>query len=190
MTNKVLLDTNSYLRLARIFHPLLGEQPGKSQTRMCILAETIEELKNSPRLQSKFKWYNKPEFTENRKYTLSIPKKHRKNIEEIEEHLWEHKKDMGYNTSIADVYMLACGSILDITVITDDTDMISLAIEFDIKVHKTIELLHFFVGDNVLEKEQIMEFIKEWIIFDDLPKNLVNDYKELFGENINIDDFT
>jgi hypothetical protein len=109
MTNKVLLDTNSYLRLARIFHPLLGEQPGKSQTRMCILAETIEELKNSPRLQSKFKWYNKPEFTENRKYTLSIPKKHRKDIEEIEEHLWEHKKDMGYNTSIADVYMLACG---------------------------------------------------------------------------------
>jgi hypothetical protein len=95
-----------------------------------------------------------------------------------------------YFVKINRFYSPACGSILDITVITDDTDMISLAIEFDIKVHKTIELLHFFVGDNVLEKEQIMEFIKEWIIFDDLPKNLVNDYKELFGENINIDDFT
>ena len=182
MTDKILLDTNSYLRLAEPLHPLLGQEIGKSKFRMQILKELNGEVKKSPRLQTRFPWFTNPEFEQNRQYIFRVSKKNLESIDDAENHLWEYKKSNELSTSLIDIKCLAYGLIIPVTVITDDSDMLQIAKEFEIDSMKTIELLHELVQDNGIYEEQIEQVLQYWIAKDDLPKDIVKDALRLFGK--------
>lgn len=67
--SKILVDTNTYLRLAKTIRPLLFETFGENEYCLYILPELNGELSNS-KLQNKFHWVNEEEFCVNRKHSL------------------------------------------------------------------------------------------------------------------------
>ena len=71
--SKILVDTNSYLRLAKSIRPLLFVPFGDKEYCLYILSELNEELKTS-KLDNKFPWTQEDEFIENRKFFPKIGK--------------------------------------------------------------------------------------------------------------------
>jgi hypothetical protein len=72
---KILLDSNSYLRLAQTFRPLLNVEFGDERHCLYVIRELQREFDRSPRLQTKFHWVNEPEYAENRRRSITIPRK-------------------------------------------------------------------------------------------------------------------
>ena len=66
---KIIVDSNSYFRLAQNIHPLLCKPFGKSQFTLYIHSDLGTEFKRSPRLKNKFQWFTEPRFVENRSRT-------------------------------------------------------------------------------------------------------------------------
>ena len=58
---KLLLDTNAYLRLARSIHPLLFVEFGEDRTCLYLAEDFETEFARSRRLHSKFPWVDEPE---------------------------------------------------------------------------------------------------------------------------------
>jgi len=123
---KILLDTNTYLRLAQSIHPLLGIQFGKEKLTLYIHKEIEIELKRSPRLQSKFTWIWQEEYVANRKKRFVISKQKLADIENTYDHIWQYQKDHELNLSKEDIYCIATALEESIKLITDDQDMIDL----------------------------------------------------------------
>jgi len=71
---EILVDTNSYLRLAQNIHPLLGIPFGGEKYALYILPELKDELQSS-RLKNRFPWALEADYAENRRKTLVIGKK-------------------------------------------------------------------------------------------------------------------
>jgi hypothetical protein len=86
---QILVDTNSYLRLAQNVHPLLGIPFGDEQFALYILPELKDELQGS-RLKNRFSWALEATFAENRRKTLIIGKKKLAEIQETFEYMWEY----------------------------------------------------------------------------------------------------
>jgi hypothetical protein len=63
---QVLTDTNSYLRIARELHPLLGRNYGTIPYLLNIHRDFDIEYSSSSRLQNKFHWVNERQFVDNR----------------------------------------------------------------------------------------------------------------------------
>ena len=84
---KILLDTNTYLRLAQSIHPLLGNSFGKENYTLYIHKEIDIELKRSSRLQTKFYWIEQEQYINNRKKRLVISKQKQADIEDTYEHI-------------------------------------------------------------------------------------------------------
>lgn len=70
--SKILLDSNSYFRLAKSLHPLLDVVFGNDNYCLYVLRELDREYDKSPVLRRKFNWVNDDEYFENRKKRLSI----------------------------------------------------------------------------------------------------------------------
>lgn len=87
--SKILVDTNTYLRLAKTIKPLLFMPFGVNEYCLYILPELNKELGNRT-LQSKFPWVEEQEFSENRKHFPSISKKQKKAIQQTFEYLWDY----------------------------------------------------------------------------------------------------
>lgn len=77
--SKILVDTNSYLRLAKTIRPLLFMPFGENEYCLYILPELNSEL-GTRKLQSKFPWVDEEEFAENRKHFPQVGKKQRQSI--------------------------------------------------------------------------------------------------------------
>ncbi len=77
---KILLDSNSYLRLAQTIHPLLHVEFGNERHCLYVIRELQQEFDRSPRLQTKFHWVNEPEYAENRRRSITISRKAAKDI--------------------------------------------------------------------------------------------------------------
>jgi hypothetical protein len=76
--SKILIDTNTYIRLAQSIRPLLFMPFGDSEYCLYILQELNDELSNR-RLKSKFPWVDEGEYEENRKHFPTIGR-NRKNL--------------------------------------------------------------------------------------------------------------
>jgi hypothetical protein len=109
--SKILIDTNTYLRLAQSVHPLLGQSFGEMEFCLYIIPELEHELKRSPRLAKKIAWVSESRYLENRKKRLVISKKQLLEIGETIDFILDASLDAGGGVSPIDCRALACGNI-------------------------------------------------------------------------------
>jgi len=67
VTTQVLLDTNTYLRLAKRIRPAVGREFGQVPYVLVILKAVEDEVHRSARLRSVYPWFDEPEFADERK---------------------------------------------------------------------------------------------------------------------------
>ena len=72
---KILIDTNTYLRLAQSIHPLLKNPFGKNEYCLYILPDLYQEYKKSPRLKTSFAWVENEDYVINRNWEHPKSKK-------------------------------------------------------------------------------------------------------------------
>lgn len=181
--SKILLDTNSYLRLARSIHPLLFECFGHEEHCLYVLKELDDEVSRNRRLLSKFAWVDESKFRENRGKRLPLSKQQRRQFELVEGLLWDHVVNELPGPSRIDCKALGYGKALDAPVVTDDGDMIELAGLFDITVMTTLQLLKLMLDCGHVDMPRVRQIAAYWSYEKDLPRNFAKDYKKLFGEN-------
>lgn len=179
---KILLDSNSYFRLAKSIHPLLDVIYGKQGYCLYVLKELDDEFEKSARLKSRFGWVNEEEYVVNRGKRLTLSRKDRKALETTGEMLWQYKLENKLGVSRVDIQCLAHGFVLGVPVVTDDADMIQLAQDFDLQVLKTLELMSQMVGCNHIDMDKVRQIVAYWKYIEDKPGNFRNDYIDIFDE--------
>ncbi|WP_260961249.1 DNA-binding protein [Pseudomonas citri] len=178
--SKMLVDTNSYLRLAQNIRPFLAVEFGPDPTCLYVLAETGMEIEASHRLTHKFFWALEEEHVLERKFTPSISRKQKKEMLDALSYIWEFVLSDHPGPSKVDATYLAYGYILKLPVVTDDRDMRSLAKIFDIKTVKTLELMKHMLDVEHITLVKVRGIVDHWKYINDLPADLVNDVTELF----------
>lgn len=180
--SKILVDTNSYLRLAQSIKPLLFAPFGEDDYCLYVIPELNDEL-DRKHLSSKFPWVDEPEFRNDRKHYPSVGKKQKTAIQQNFDFIWEYVETDLPGPSRVDALYLAYAIELDIYVITDDEDMIQLAKAFDVKVMRTLELLKLMLDSGHINIDKIRAIVSYWRHIKDTPGQLTKRYKKLFGED-------
>lgn len=184
--SKILIDTNSYIRLAQTIKPLLFQHFGDENYCLYVLEETHQELM-AQRLERTFSWINEDEYFENRQNFPNIGRKHKADLKQNFDYMWEDAQEVFKGPSPTDVIYLATALALDIPVVTDDKKMISLGLDYEVKVMTTLELLKLMLDSKHIEMSTINSLVRYWIAFNDKPGNLFDDYKRLFDIDLIVD---
>ncbi len=179
---KILLDSNAYFRLAQSIHPLLQVEFGKEDYCLYVIKELQVEYDKSPRLKNAFSWVNDAEYRKNRACELNISKKSRREIGPVYDVMKNHATDSYPGASKVDIIALAHAYVLDIPIVTDDSDMLALAQDFNIKTLKTLELLKLMLDCCYIDMAVVRKIASYWIYEDDRPKSFSADYRKLFKE--------
>jgi len=161
-------------------HPLLNCPFGENKYCIYILKECDQEYSNSSALQNKFLWVNQVEYATNRKNVISYSAADDNAISNSIKFIKVFAKENYLNVSIVDVKYLATALELDITLITDDSDMITVAEEFQIKVMKSLELLKLMLDCGYITLDKVKEITDYWCHSKDLPKHFKRDCKNIF----------
>ena len=90
---KIIVDSNSYFRLAQNIHPLLCQPFGEDDFTLYIHADLNAEFKFNSRLQNKFHWVSGSEWVANRSRSIMLSKAQKKEIETTYGFLWEHVRE-------------------------------------------------------------------------------------------------
>lgn len=180
---KILLDTNSYLRLGNSIRPLLNTPFGVEEYSLYIHKELQLELDRNSRFQNKFYWINEDEYLEERKNVITCSRKQKKEIDDSYDFIWRYQKDNGYSISREDIYCISSAYVLNVTLVSDDIDLIEVAKDFDIEVLSTLGLLKLMLDNNHIEKKEIVAIAEYWKYNKDIPANYNKDYKKLFKSN-------
>lgn len=180
---KILLDSNSYFRLAKSVHPLLNTIYGEDNYCLYVLKELDDEFDRSRRLQNKFDWVDDEEYIANRKKRLVLSRKDKKGIATTEELLYQYKIDNTLGVSKIDILCLAYGFILNIPVATDDSDMIQLARDFDIQILKTLDLMYQMEKCEHISMDKVRQIAAYWSYVQDKPGNFRSDFQRIFKED-------
>jgi len=178
---KILVDTNSYLRLAKDIHPLLFEEFGPDTCCLYVLKELDDELNANRRLQTKFEWANEPEYKENRGHRLTVGRKYRKAIDEAFTFIWEHIQTEHPGPSRVDAIHLAHAFVLQIPLVSDDRDLLEVAKTFDIQAMKSLELLRMMLDCGHVTVQKVNAIVEYWRYWKDTPFDLSEDFERLFG---------
>lgn len=180
---KILLDTNSYLRLAVNLHPLLFVSYGKEFYTLYVHKDLKDECKRQPRLANKFDWITLPKYEENRKRQLSLSKAQKKAIEANFDFMWGHVQTNDLSPSPIDTRILATAMELGIRVVTDDQGLIELAKVYSVETWTTLELMKSMVDVGHIDVVMVRRVVENWVYDQDLPaKILLKPYKDWFGE--------
>ena len=181
--SKLLVDSNSYFRLAKSIHPLLGQVFGEENFCLYVLKELDQEYDNSRRLKTQFSWVDEDEYFTNRKIKLSLSRKDKNSIDIAYDVLWEHASSNSIGTSTIDTKYLAYGHVLNIPIITDDTGMKDLADVFDIQLMTSLELMSLMENCELIDRNKIYQIVAYWGYEIDKPANFRSDYIRLFNED-------
>lgn len=183
---EILVDTNSYLRLAQNIHPLLGIAFGEERYALYILPELKAELQSS-RLENRFPWALEAEYAENRQKTLLIGKKQRTAIQDTYEYMWDYvtteilparKK----GPSPVDTLHIATAAERGIQVVTDDQDMIELAETYGVPHLTSLELMALMLKHGQIDLGCIEQIASQWRYEGDTPyQGWEKEYRKLFG---------
>jgi predicted nucleic acid-binding protein len=190
LTTLVLLDTNTYLRLAKRVRPAVGVQFGQKDYVLTILKAVEDEVHRNPRLKSRYPWFDDPEFADERmakQVRLSADEK-----EEIEivqgilrgTALQEAERFTSGGRSPpgdTDCWLLAFGQVREAIVVTDDLGMHELAQDFDIKIWHGYELLDKLRSAKVVDANLIRDIYEALERNGDLTKTWVEAKHKLFG---------
>ena len=166
MTTEVLLDTNTYLRLAKRIRPAVGCQFGQVPYVVVVLKAVEEEVHRNPRLQFKNPWFDEPEFAQERmaKQTRlsAADKQDMKLVQDVL--MGTVQLDIDKYTShgrsppgATDCWLLACGHVKGAMVVTDDLGMHTLAAEVGLKVWHGFELLAKLKTARVVDNDLVRE---------------------------------
>lgn len=179
----LVIDSNSYLRIARNIHPLLGQSLGPLEYKIFIHSKFHSEFNKNDRLVSKFNWVNTPEFIANRNnFQIEIEFYQRKKIENTYSIIKDYKKKNRSTISDVDMIALSTAYVLKIPLITDDPDMLIAAVEFGIKCIKTIEFLSYLHKNKVLDDFKISEIFGYWEYDNDCPTDYKSDRIKYFPQ--------
>lgn len=181
--SKIILDSNSYFRLAKNILPLLDIEFGDVNYCLYVLKELDDEHARNPRLRSVFSWVDEDEYVENRKKRLTLSKKQRREIQITIDILKQHKLDNALGVSHIDIIGLSTAYVLNIPVVTDDGDMIGLAGTFSIQILKTQDLMYLMVNCGHIDMAKVRQIAGWWTYMRDKPLNFRADYIRLFGED-------
>jgi hypothetical protein len=179
--SKILVDTNSYFRLAKSIRPLLFVEFGEECHCLYILPELDIEFRKSPVLQTKFAWALEAEYMAERKVHPSLSRRQRKEVSQTSEFIWDHVQNELPGPSRIDVCYLSYGYVLNIPVVTDDQDMRELAEVFNIKTLVTLELMKVMHDCEHITLAKVKETYGYWDYSRDMPYNAAADYARLFG---------
>ena len=178
---KILLDSNSYFRLAQNIHPLLFKSFGPEEFTLYVHNDLMSEFKRSARLQHKFHWVTQSEYVENRSRKLSLGKKVREESEDTYEYIWAHVKDENLGPSSVDVKVLATGAAAEIRVVTDDADMIALGEMYGVHQLTSMELMKLMLDREHIDVNTLERVVQQWMYDEDLPNaSFAKDYERIF----------
>lgn len=181
-TNKILLDSNAYFRLADNLHLLLSEIFGKKDKyELKILGGTLREYNYQSRLQSKFTWVDSDRHKEDRKKNkIRLGKEQQASIKESKEFILSESASRGLGCSSFDVECLATALELSVILVTDDGDLFNLSREYGVNCMSTIELLKLMYDEERITMEEIQNTVYMWDYMEDLPRNFYDDFKKAF----------
>lgn len=161
-----LLDTNTYLRLAKRIRPLLGVEFGQKRYVLTVLKDVEDEVRRSRTLQFKFPWFDNEEFGAERDaaqirlkaderqlldVTQSVMRGHV--LTEVDRYITGGRQP----PSETDCRVLAFGQVREAIVVTDDLGMHLLAEDFDIPIWHGWQLLAKLKTAKLVSNEQIRE---------------------------------
>jgi hypothetical protein len=180
--NRLLIDSNSYFRLAKSIHPLLGAEFGHSRYILLVLKDLDDEYFRSSRLHGKFSWVDDPPYRLNRRNNRGGAGKEAAKVERAAGVIRRYSRTNGIPLSHVDVSYLAYSSVLRIPVVTDDEPMIEIAKVHGILCMKTVELLALMLECGHVNLPKVRE-IAGFLAYDnDLPRNFASDYAAHFKE--------
>ena len=177
--SKILVDTNTYLRLAQTIRPLLFVPFGESRNCLYVIPELNLEL-SGRRLVTKFPWVEQPEYTENRNFFPKLSRKQTQSIADTFEYVWDHVISDLPGPSRIDARYIAYAIELQVPVITDDQDMTQLAETFGAMAMPTLQLLRIMLDCGLVNMRTIDGMVDYWRYVKDCPANLDSDYKRFF----------
>lgn len=186
---KIIVDSNSYFRLAQNIHPLLCQPFGEDELTLYIHAELNAEFKCNSRLKNKFHWVSEQRYVENRGRSINISAANKKKIEETYEYLWEHVRDefinnRGTGPSPIDTRIVATALVLEIRVVTDDRDMIELARTFEVEHLTSLEMMKIMLDEGHVDDEKVDQVVEQWVYENDTPhREWKKDFQRLFGRD-------
>ncbi len=178
---KILIDTNTYLRLAKTIHPLLFASFGAEEYCLYILPELNRELGNR-KLQTKFHWVDEQTYIENRQHFPKMGRKQTKAIHQAFDYLWAYVQTTLPGPSRIDTLYVAHALELKITLVTDDQDMTELAKAFDAEVIPTLELLKWMLDARQIDTKTLTGLFDYWKYLSDLPANFDADRRRFFPQ--------
>ncbi len=165
MTTQVLLDTNTYLRLAKRIRPAVGREFGQVPYVLVILKAVEDEVHRSTRLRFLNPWFDELEFAQERmakQVRLSAAEK--QDLKLVQDvllgtvHLDVAKYTTGRSPPGAtDCWLLAYGQVKGAIVVTDDLGMHTLAAEAGLKVWHGFELLAKLKTAKIVNNELVRE---------------------------------
>jgi hypothetical protein len=170
----VLLDTNTYLRLAKRIRPLLGVKFGQKDYVLTVLRDVEDEVRRSPKLRFQHPWFEEPVLGAERdakQVRLNADEKRQLDIARsvLRAHVLA-AVDL-YTTggrqppSDTDCRVLAFGQIREAVVVTDDLGMHQLAGDFELPIWHGWELLAKMRSAKKVDNDLIRE------IYDALERN-------------------
>ena len=146
----VLLDTNTYLRLAKRIRPLLGVRFGQKDYVLTVLKDVEDEVRRNRTLRFRFPWFDDEAFgTERDAAQIRLTAAEKTALDNARSVLRGHVlADLDrYTTggrqppSDTDCRVLAFGQVRDAIVVTDDLGMHLLAADFELAIWHGWELL-------------------------------------------------
>jgi len=120
-------------------------------------------------LINKFGWVNQPEYIKNRKHNIRVRAKQKTDIKITYSYLWAQNISEQLGASRVDVKALAYGSVLDVPVVTDDSDMAELAKPFGIEIWGLLDLLKIMYQTKFIKDSDIKALVEYLAYIKDLP---------------------
>lgn len=161
-----LLDTNTYLRLAKRIRPLLGVKFGQKPYVLTVLKDVEDEVRRSHRLRFRHPWFDNEDFGAERD-AARIPLKAEEKtlLENTQSVLRGHvlgevdryTRGGRQPPSDTDCRVLAFGIVREAIVVTDDLGMHLLAEDFEITIWHGWQLLAKMKAAKVVNNDLIRE---------------------------------
>ena len=170
----VLLDTNTYLRLAKRIRPLLGRKFGQKDYVLTVLSDVEKEVRSSRTLRDRFPWFDDEDFGSERDATqVRLKPDEKSTLANAQSILRGHvlsdvdryTKGGRHPPSTTDCRVLAFGQVRSAIVVTDDLGMHLLAEDFEIPIWHGWELLAKMKTAKLVDNDLVRE------IFDALERN-------------------
>ena len=181
----IIVDSCSYFRLAQNIRPLLKNafEGGREKHCLGVIEELDKEYEKNPTLKNKFFWVGQDEYSHNRKQCFSPNRNQRSEIKHAFFFIREFARESQFSVSEVDIVGLAYAYVLKFPVVTDDSDMLEVAREFEISTYKTLELMKLMMDCGFVKMEMIRSIVSYWAYQNDKPKSFRKDFTRLFSED-------